>query len=261
MSDALEKLALASKLAVRHPRELVDRLLSLVETRRERAEVLDDGLDWTEFSKRLTEAVGGDVATSLQELRLASLEQEVSERIVAMNRAPFATLHSADLNLARTCYALCRAMKPACVVETGVAYGMTSSFILAALEANGMGVLHSIDLAPLTKDADAYVGALIPVRLRQRWRLHRGSTHRILPRLLPEVDPIDIFLHDSLHTYQTVTRELRQVKPHMAARAAVLVDDIESNRAYSEWVTAAAPVFSAVVHQSKKRSLFGVAIF
>ena len=37
------------------------------------------------------------------------------------------------------------------VVETGVAHGVTSRFILEALERNGRGFLWSIDLPPLEK--------------------------------------------------------------------------------------------------------------
>jgi hypothetical protein len=147
------------------------------------------------------------------------------------------------------------------VVETGVAYGVTTSFLLAALDANGSGVLHSVDLPPLAPRADEYVGSLIPERLRGRWRLHRGATRRVLPKLLPSLGPIDIFLHDSLHTYASLSRELRLVAPCLAARAAVLVDDVESNRAFPEWTTNAAPKFSVVVKKSVAQGLFGVAVF
>jgi hypothetical protein len=179
----------------------------------------------------------------------------------SMDRTPFTTLHSADLLLAKTCYALCRSMRPACVVETGVAYGVTTSFLLAALDANGSGILHSVDLPPLAPRADDYVGSLIPDRLRGRWRLHRGATRRVLPRLLPSLRPIDLFLHDSLHTYASLSRELRLAAPHLAPRAAVLVDDVDISRAFPEWAGEAAPKFTAIVKKSAAQGLFGVAVF
>lgn len=43
-------------------------------------------------------------------------------------------------------YLLIRAIKPAIVVETGVAAGISSSHILKALCDNGSGFLHSVDL-------------------------------------------------------------------------------------------------------------------
>lgn len=261
MSGSLEKLALAARLAFQNPSELIDRVISVWEALRERGDFPYAGTEWHAFLERLTIAVGGDVATALDDPALADLEREIVARIEAMDRTPFVAVHSADLLVARICYALCRSMKPACIVETGVAYGVTSTFFLAALEANGRGVLHSIDLPPLAAKADQHVGFLIPRELRGRWRLHRGATRRVLPKLLPLIGPIDIFLHDSLHTYPSLSRELRQVLPRMSNHAAVIVDDIESNSAYSEWATLAAPPFSAVVRQSHKRALFGVAIF
>jgi predicted O-methyltransferase YrrM len=39
-----------------------------------------------------------------------------------------------------------RKIKPKIVVETGVSFGITSSFILQAMEENGFGTLYSIDL-------------------------------------------------------------------------------------------------------------------
>jgi predicted O-methyltransferase YrrM len=43
-------------------------------------------------------------------------------------------------------YILMRKIKPKIVVETGVSFGITSSFILQAMEENGFGTLYSIDL-------------------------------------------------------------------------------------------------------------------
>ena len=44
-------------------------------------------------------------------------------------------------------YAAVRALKPNCVIETGVANGVSSSYLLLALRKNGRGCLHSVGLA------------------------------------------------------------------------------------------------------------------
>ena len=44
-------------------------------------------------------------------------------------------------------YAAVRALKPSCVVETGIANGVSSSYLLLALQKNGRGRLHSVGLA------------------------------------------------------------------------------------------------------------------
>ena len=258
----LEKVAMASRLAITHPTELVDRLISVWEASQERGGTNHSGSAWQPFVDDLTTALGPAVASALQDPAIMGLEREVAARMTTADRTPFTAMHNADLLLARTCYAICRSLRPKYVVETGVAYGVTTSYLLAALEANGAGVLHSIDLPPVARRADHYVGLLIPVRLRGRWHLHRGATRRLLPKLLSALHPIDMFVHDSLHTYPSVSRELELVTQYLAARGAVVVDDVDSNRAFSEWTSRATPRFSAVVQESRTdHSQFGVAVF
>jgi hypothetical protein len=45
-------------------------------------------------------------------------------------------------------YSIVRAYKPEIVVETGVAHGVTSAFLLCAMHENRKGHLYSIDLPP-----------------------------------------------------------------------------------------------------------------
>jgi hypothetical protein len=165
MKVNLEKAAMASRLAITHPTELVDRLFSVWEASRERGGTNHSGSTWQQFVEALSKALGPQIASALNDSAIMDLEREVAARMTAADKTPFTTLHNADLLLARTCYAICRSLRPRCVVETGVAYGVTTSYLLAALEANGGGVLHSIDLPPLARRADNYVGLLIPVRL------------------------------------------------------------------------------------------------
>jgi len=53
-------------------------------------------------------------------------------------------------------YVVVRLMKPDVVVETGVGAGKSSAFILKAMEKNGKGVLHSIDL-PDEKQSSGWI--------------------------------------------------------------------------------------------------------
>ena len=138
------------------------------------------------------------------------MESEVAKRMQLLEGiAPFTTAHHADFSLARLCYIVCRLLKPDIVVETGVAYGVTTAFILKALESNGKGNLHSVDLPPLGKNAYKFVGYLVPEELKDRWVLHRGVSKRVLPKLLPQLKKVDIFVHDSLHTYWNIRYELQ----------------------------------------------------
>jgi len=159
------------------------------------------------------------------------------------------------------CYVLARIIQPSAIVETGVCYGVTSAFLLKALQVNRRGALHSIDLPPLGKDADEFVGKLIPADLRGSWKLYRGASQRLLPHVLNEVRSLGLFVHDSLHTYRNMLLEFETVRPYLAPTAVVLADDIEGNEAFDEWVEKTHPQYSAALQEESKQSLVGVALF
>jgi predicted O-methyltransferase YrrM len=197
-----------------------------------------------------------------REPALREIEAHVLEASARMlDKGPFNPLHNGDLGLARLCYVLCRATKPQAVVETGVAYGVTSAFILQALAANEVGSLQSIDLPPLTADSDQYVGALIPQHLRQRWKLYRGDSKRLLPKVLSETKRVDVFLHDSLHTYGHMKWEFRTARSFLSSSGILISDDVEGNRAFLEFRQQARPKFWATAKEERKPGLLGVALF
>ena len=109
-----------------------------------------------------------------------------------------------DAGLARTIWCLARHLRPKKVVETGVAHGVTSRFILEALNRNGDGHLWSIDLPPLERDWRNQVGAAVDDRHSDRWTYIKGSSRRRLSGLLSSLGPIDLFVHDSLHSTNNV---------------------------------------------------------
>ena len=211
---------------------------------------------------RLGEALGLGVGRFFGEEALAELEAEIAQRMAGVGRgAAIPLVYSADRGLARFCYALCRLKRPRVVIETGVSYGVTSAYILQALDLNGCGGLASIDLPPLGADADRDVGRAIPERLRRRWRLELGSSRQHLGRLACELAPVDIFIHDSLHTYKTVKWELEAVAPFLAKDAVAVCDDIESNSAFKEWLTHERVAGGFAVRATDKSdSLFGISL-
>jgi len=66
-------------------------------------------------------------------------------------------------------YTIIRCFKPRIVVETEVANGASSTFILSALEKNNLGKLYSIDLPSKDLLLKEEVGWLVPQSLRNRW--------------------------------------------------------------------------------------------
>ncbi len=263
---ALPKILMLGSLAFRRPQEFWDRTLAILSVRVEQFWVRPGVYVPTELGNLLTEVsaiLGTNLEDILKEPQLAVIEQEVTARVqdlVRSGSAPFTVAHNADFSMARVCYGICRALKPRIVVETGVAYGVTSAFILKALETNDRGALHSIDLPPLARDGDRFVGTLIPEELKERWNLYRGVSKKVLPGLLVELGEVEFFLHDSLHTYANIKRELNLVAPYLTRPAVVIADDVQENNAFLEWAQRRKPDYWATVRQQQKEAMFGVAI-
>ena len=215
-------------------------------------------LGFDELVLHLETALGMGLDPFLDEPEVRALERRVETAATIDDPGPRA-VHDAHPRLARACYVLCRALRPEVAVETGVANGISSAFILQALQANGSGELHSIDLAPPGTDP-ALVGRFVPAELRVRWTLHRGASKEVLPGLARELGPIGMFVHDSRHTYRNVSRELRTVSPRLARPAAVVVDDAERHSALQDWAAAAGARPADLVEQPGKPALFGVAL-
>ena len=132
-----------------------------------------------------------------------------------------------------TVYVLTRGLHANVAMETGVAHGVSSAYILAALRAAGRGRLISIELLE-----DARVGGAVPADLLSRWSLWKGDSARLLPALLAEAAPVDLFVHDSRHTYRHMRREFELVWPHLASGGLLCSHDILVNNAYARFIRA-----------------------
>ena len=141
-------------------------------------------------------------------------------------------------------YALIRELKPKRVVETGTAAGGTTSMILAALEANNSGKLISIDL-PSEKGKNTMnwslperqkAGFLVPEQYKHRWELRTGDSKDLLVECLRE-EPCDIFIHDSLHTYEHMIWEYVTAFLNMQDGKIIISDDVLWNKAWLNFIT------------------------
>jgi predicted O-methyltransferase YrrM len=263
--ELIETIRVYGGLLRRGPRECIDRLRVLAEIRADhhhRHHTMYRPYRWEDLLPDLDQRLQANMAAYRDEPPLVILEARLRDRIDHLRpTAPYMIALNADITLARACYLLCRTLKPTIVIETGVGYGMTSSFILQALQVNGRGYLHSIDLPPIWPGADRLVGVLVPDELRDRWRLHRGPSKRILQSLLPQLAPVDLFIHDSLHTYRNMLWEFQTVTPYLAPNAVVVADDVNENRAFAEWAATTDLAYWMTIQQAEKRNLFGIGIF
>jgi len=143
-------------------------------------------------------------------------------------------------------YIVVRALRPTLVVETGVFDGQSSAVILQALADNsGNGRLVSIDLpatATIGESTDFMVfdhlptgcdpGWVIPDRLRPRHDLILGDSRLLLREVLAKEQEIDVFFHDSLHTFAHMTYEYETAWPSLRDGGLLLSDDVTWNAAF-----------------------------
>ncbi|MFZ3355195.1 MAG: class I SAM-dependent methyltransferase [Thermoplasmata archaeon] len=139
-------------------------------------------------------------------------------------------LHYVEIDAPFEIYALVRLLRPVHVVEVGVSSGVSSAYILKALERNDRGTLHSIDLpkaeikrgggparASWSIPSGRASGWAVPFHLRARWDLRLGDKRNVIPLLVKELPRIDLFLYDVPHNdardwieFQTVDHRMRR---------------------------------------------------
>jgi predicted O-methyltransferase YrrM len=136
-------------------------------------------------------------------------------------------------------YSLVRAMRPDSIVETGVMSGLSSYVFLQAMEKNMKGKLYSIDYVEPwgeeLKKTGKESGWLVPSNLRYRWKPLIGKSSDLLPVLLNKIKPIDIFFHDSEHTYECMWFEFNLVWDYLRKGGMLLSHDINWNNAFIDF--------------------------
>ena len=185
-------------------------------------------------------ADGAAVREVLGEAReLVPLERQIRRSLDRTGRTYYAQF-PAPLEL----FAIVRLIRPRHVVESGVSSGLSSAHLLAGLERNGAGTLHSIDLPQFQRSSARRRGELswsipprrdsgwsIPPRLRRRWDLRQGPSEALLPPLLRELPAVDLFCHDSPWTASHLAFELAAIRPKLRSGSVVLADNTDHNPA------------------------------
>lgn len=262
---SLGKAITFSKLAFKDPIELWDRLAIKIEYLYEKYFLprfkLSSSENFEEFLSRLGNFFQINLNDFVQEKALHEIKEHITQKNLELQEnAPFSLIHNSDFTLAFSCYLLCRILKPAVVLETGVAYGVNSAFMLQALEKNQKGILYSIDLPPIGNESDDYIGYFIPENLKKRWKLFRGSSKRLMPKVLSGIGRVDVFVHDSLHTYYNMKREFRSVLPYLSSDSVIISDDVDNNAAFTKLLKKQEPTFGGIISEKEKDSSFGIYI-
>ncbi len=135
-------------------------------------------------------------------------------------------------------YVLTRLKKPVVVVETGVASGVSTTFMLAAMKMNGFGRVESISLPSdmdRTIPPGKQVGWLVPAELRTHWGLHLGDATEVLPNVLAKLKEIDFFFHDSDHGYSHMLMEFQRTWHQIRTGGYLIADDVWNNSALTDF--------------------------
>lgn len=145
-------------------------------------------------------------------------------------------------------YVLVREFKPKIFIETGVMHGLTSQFLLHAISRNQSGKLISIDCpsyyetGPSNKDGFTETlppkrepGWVVSEKYKPFWKLLIGRSVDILPEVLKQHPEIDIFLHDSEHTYETMWEEMTMGWDTIREGGLLICDNIDNNTAFFDF--------------------------
>jgi predicted O-methyltransferase YrrM len=131
-------------------------------------------------------------------------------------------------------YGLVRAIAPEVVVETGVANGVSSYYILEALGKNGKGRLVSFDIHPTA-------GGLLGPSQRSRWTfvtLPTKGTQESLANAVASLPPVDLAFTDADHSYPGQMWEYRVFWERLRPGSWLFSDDVDWSYAFLDFSTA-----------------------
>ena len=244
------------RLLLSHPVEGVDRIRGRAELAADRlrpreSEVVTADHAWERRLHEASRRLGRARRHKSVEARWGELARRLDGPL------PLGAGHDSDPALARALWCVIRHSRPRQVVETGVARGVLTSFILQALAVNGEGHLWSIDLPPVLPQWHEASAAAVSDDLRGRWTLVRGASRRRLPGLLQSLSGIDVFIHDSLHTQRNMRFELALGWAALRNGGILVSDDVDENTAFVDFCRAH-DVQSVVAQEELKPGKFGV---
>lgn len=255
---------------LRHPVEGAERVRGRIDAHRDRRELMGPGRpqrehyvvveDWAPI---LHMAIGAPWPCREPEQFAAIWDATVSGLAAAGLRVGLASYrgwNDGDRAQAEAIWCLVAHLRPATVVETGVAHGLTSRVILEGLHRNRSGQLWSIDLPAVDPALHHEIGIAVPADLRSRWTYVAGTSRRRLPELVRKLQRVDLFVHDSLHTARNVCFELGTVWPALPSGGVAVVDDIHRSLGFSRFIDRAAPGAWVAARHVAGDGLWGIAV-
>jgi Methyltransferase domain len=262
--------ARAAYTVLRHPLEAIERARGRIDVRTDKRELMALGRPPGEhfavvenWEPVLHKAISAPWPCAESERFDQVWDATVSGLVAAGLRVGLASYrgwNDGDRAQAKAIWCLVAHLRPAAVVETGVAHGLTSRVILEGIQRNGSGHLWSVDLPAVDPALHHEIGIAIPAGLRLHWTYVEGTSRRRLPELVRGLQQVDLFLHDSLHTGRNTYFELDTVWPTLPPGGAAMADDIHRNLGFSRFIEQVAPAAWVAARHVSGDGLWGAAI-
>lgn len=177
---------------------------------------------------RVLECSREEVAGFVDEARALALSAErdrLENELVGID-SPMSTDDSFSL------YAVARAAEVRLAVETGTAAGASALYLSHAMQRNGGGRLHSVDVV----DDDLQIGVMVSRDLRPHVDFHRGNSLEVLPGIFRTQAPIDLFVHDSLHEYSHMMAEYELALGAVRSGGVIASHDVMHSNAWRHFL-------------------------
>ena len=156
---------------------------------------------------------------------------------------------SAHINLLYDCVKI---LKPANIIETGVAFGWSSLAILKAISENNCGKLISVDMPYPRKNNEEYVGIVVPNKLRNDWTLIRKPDIPGINHALSLIgNNIDLCHYDSDKSWWGRHYAYIILWKALNSKGLFITDDIQDNLYFSKFVKNNYLKFAVIEFQGK----------
>ena len=185
------------------------------------------------------------------------IQQKKLENYPSIN-VPYKIGYGINRNIGKLLFSICYFSQPEIIVETGVAYGFSCAYILHGLDFINKGKLVSVDCLIMPWHTKDTIGSVIPDHLKKRHTLLIENTPPNLKKLLNKMNSIDIFIHDSSHTYKHMMNEFRIAWPHIKKGGLLLADDIQDNDAFLDFADLVSRDPIIIKLEERKRYHFGI---
>lgn len=193
-------------------------------------ELSGSGFVSTDVSEILTNISHSQLRTEDFFEEFKSLAKELMKKY-DKNKLNYPETYNISESSAFLLYCMVRAFGPENVLETGVANGISSYYILNAMNRNCKGTLYSIDI-------DSNVGGLLGEDERRRWQLRVISKKNAAGEfkdVISALPQIDIFIHDSDHSYTGQMLEYEAVYSKVSDEGILSSDDIDFSYAFNDF--------------------------